>query len=116
MPSVEIEVGNVGGTDDRRTIGRHGTQARPEARFAKVSCRWKQRANRIFKRVTPLVRKVGREARQFRHAPHPDAIAEARDRDLEAFVEQRGNRSTLYGGDRDGDRIALHRVNRQPDA
>src|SRR3546814_12709810 len=69
----------------------HRTQAAPETRIAVIRGAGKERANAVFERGLSFRRQAPVEAGKLRHAADADAVAEAGDRDLVTFVEQRGN-------------------------
>ena len=52
-------------------------------------------------------------SRQFGHAAHADAVAQARDRHLVALVHDGGDGRPVFVHDPGRDRIALHRIDRQ---
>ena len=67
----------------------------------------------MFQRRAALRAERMVKACDFRHAADADAVAQPGDRDFVGFVHHSRNRRARFIHDRHGDRIALHRVNRQ---
>jgi hypothetical protein len=67
----------------------------------------------MFQRCAAGGRQIHGEARDFGHAANADAVAQPGDGHLVAFIQQGGNGGQRLVHDRHGQRIALHRIDRQ---
>ena len=67
------------------------------------------------RRLTARVQVVV-EPRDFRHTAHPNPVTQPGDRNLEGLVHHGRHRSPVSVHNRHGDRIALHRIDRQAHA
>jgi hypothetical protein len=92
--------------------GRHRSQARPEARLRHVAAGEEVGDGMLQRQAARFAEVVG-IARDFRHAADADAVAQAGDGDLVGLVHHRRFRRARGIGDRDGQRIALDRIDRQ---
>ena len=111
MAGVEEQVGIRRGADDRRAVGRHRSQAGPEAGARQVAA-GEQVGDHALQRLAPARIQAQVEAAELGHAADADAIVEARDGDLVGFVEHGGLRRRGRVKQRDRQRIALDRVDR----
>ena len=117
VAGVDIEVADGRRADQRRAVGRH----RAQGRSRRSPAPGRSLAGTRSRTECSSVARRGWRKRRLKPAssavpPMPHAVAQAGDRDLVGLVHHRRDGRHRWIGDRGGERIALHRIDRHVDA
>ncbi|CAB3775275.1 hypothetical protein LMG29542_08657 [Paraburkholderia humisilvae] len=115
MPGVQEQVRHRRAADDRRAVRRHRPQAGPEAGLRRIAAAREQIVHAHLECFATRVVQRLVEAGNLGHPADANPVIETRDRDLVGFVEHRRYRSRRRIDDRRRERVALQRINRDPD-
>ena len=115
VAGVEVEVVVALLADHRRAVRRHRPQPAPEAGLGGVAALGVEVGDDMIERGAPRWPQLRAVAVELGHAADPDPVAQPGDRHLVGLVHDRRFRGAGGIGDRDGERVALDRVDRQVD-
>ena len=95
----------------RRAVRGHWTQSGPERSLFHVAAAREQIAHDHLQRLATRLEQLGIKANDLRHAANADTVVKAGNRDFIGLIKDRGYRRPAFFNDRNGQRVALQRIN-----